>query len=165
MRWVDGDDAFRRAQRILLANEIGFCFMAPRRVIPSKPMKKLFTSLLVAGALAAGSIASAADTAPKSVIHIVTVAFKEGTTPAQIQAALDGAQKLPSQFKGITRVWTKAIKVQNVAEAKVKKTHVIVMEFASEQALKEYADSPAQKEWYKVYTDIRQQSTTFDVTN
>jgi hypothetical protein len=62
-------------------------------------------------------------------------------------------------------VWTKSIKVQNLAEAKVKKTHVIAMEFASEQALKDYADSPAQKEWYKLYEGIRQQSTTFDVTN
>lgn len=129
-------------------------------------MKRLLTTLTLAGALAFGSTALvAAETAPKSVIHIVTVAFKEGTTPAQIQAALDGAQKLPSQFKGITRVWTKAIKVQNVQEAKVKKTHVIVMEFASEKALADYSGSDAQKEWYKVYEGIRQQSTTFDVTN
>ena len=128
-------------------------------------MKKLLTSLLVAGALAAGSTSFAADTAPKSVIHVITVAFNADATPAQIQAALDGAHKLPSQFKGITRVWTKAIKVQNLSEAKVKKTHVIVMEFASEQALKDYADSPAQKEWYKLYEGVRQQSTTYDITN
>ena len=39
------------------------------------------------------------------------------------------------------------------------------MEFASEQALKEYAGSPAQMEWYKVYESIRESSTTFDITN
>ena len=129
-------------------------------------MKKLFSRFLLAGLLATGaSIASAADTAPKSVIHVITVAFKDGTTPAQIQAALDGAQKLPGQYAGITHVWTKAIKVQNLDEAKVKKTHVIVMEFASEQALKDYTDSAAQKEWYKLYLPIRQQSTTYDITN
>ena len=44
-------------------------------------------------------------------------------------------------------------------------THVIVMEFASEQALKDYTDSPAQKEWYKLYEGIREQSTTYDITN
>lgn len=129
-------------------------------------MKKLLSLLAISGVLlGAAPVLAAADSAPKSVIHIVTVAFKEGTTPAQIQAALDGVQKLPSQYKGITRVWTKAIKVQNLSEAKVKKTHVIVMEFASEQALKDYSGSDAQKEWYKVYEGIRQQSTTFDVTN
>lgn len=110
-------------------------------------------------------VSRAADTAPKTVIHFITVAWKEGTTPAQIQAALDGAQKLPTQYPGITHVWTRAIKVQNVGEAKVKKTHVIAMEFASEKALADYTDSPAQKEWYKLYLPIREQSTTYDVTN
>ena len=39
------------------------------------------------------------------------------------------------------------------------------MEFASEQALADYADSPAQQAWYKLYEGIRQQSTTYDITN
>jgi uncharacterized protein (DUF1330 family) len=129
-------------------------------------MKKLFSILLVGSVLAtATTIASAADTAPKSVIHVITVAFKEGTKPEQITAALDGVKKLPSEYPGITRVWTNAIKVQNPEGAKVKKTHVIVMEFASEQALKDYSDSPAQKEWYKAYIPIREVSTTYDITN
>jgi hypothetical protein len=129
-------------------------------------MKKLFSVLLIAAALATTStIASAADTAPKSVIHVVTVAFKEGAKPEQIAAALDGVKKLPSEYPGITRVWTNAIKVQNPEGAKVKKTHVIVMEFASEQALKDYTDSAAQKEWYKTYLPIREVSTTYDITN
>ncbi len=99
------------------------------------------------------------------VIHVVTVAWKDGTTPEQIQAALDGAHALTKSYPGIKRVWTNAIKVQNVQEAKVKKTHVIVMEFASEQALKDYADSAAQKKWYEAYLPIREQSTSFDITN
>ena len=123
-------------------------------------MKKLLSSLLVAGLLAGGvATASAADTAPKTVIHVITVAWKDGTKPEQIKAALDGAQKLPSQYKGITRVWTRSIKVQGG------KANAIVMEFASEQALKDYADSAAQKEWYKAYLPIREESTTFDITN
>jgi len=103
--------------------------------------------------------APASPTAPKSVMHSVTVSWKAGTTPEQIKAALDGAQKLPAAYKGITRVWSKTIKAQG------ERTHVIAMEFASEQALKEYADSDAQKEWYKAYLPIRERSTTFDVTN
>jgi hypothetical protein len=39
------------------------------------------------------------------------------------------------------------------------------MEFASEQALKDYAGSAAQKKWYEVYLPIREASTTFDITN
>lgn len=133
-------------------------------------MKQILLTLLVAGVLAVGAVPTAyaaeekkakkaANTAPKSVIHVVTVSWKAGTTPEQIKAALDGAHKLPAAFPGITRVWTKTIKAQG------ERTHAIVMEFASEKALKDYADSEAQKEWYKAYLPIRERSTTFDITN
>lgn len=129
-------------------------------------MKKLLLTLLAATLLSfAAAPATAAETAPKSVIHVVTVAWKEGTTAEQIQAALDGAKALPAAFKGITHVWTKAIKVQNPPGTKVERTHIIVMEFADEAALKAYDKSDAQKEWYKVYLPIREQSTTHDITN
>jgi hypothetical protein len=127
-------------------------------------MKKTIIALLTAailtlGAARASAQSGAANTAPKSVIHVVTVSWKSGTTPEQIQAALDGAKAIPAKFKGVTRVWTKTLKQQG------ERTHAIVMEFRDEAALKEYAGSDAQKEWYKVYTNIRDRSTTFDVTN
>ena len=112
----------------------------------------------------AGNV-TAGETAPKTVIHVVTIAWKEGTSPEQIQAALDGAQALPAAYKGITRIWTKSIKVQNPPGTTVNRTHVIVMEFADEKALADYKDSDAQKAWYKLYVPIRAQSTTHDITN
>ena len=101
--------------------------------------------LVLADPLAFGTINVSAQTAtaPKSVIHVVTVAWKAGTTPDQIKAALDGVQKLPGQFKGLTRVWTKPLKLQDADGATVKKNHVFVMEFADETAFKAYTDSPA----------------------
>lgn len=123
----------------------------------------LLSAVLLVGLATAPS--QAADTAPQTVIHVVTVAWKDGATPEQIQAALDGAKALPAAFPGITHVWVRAIKVQNAPGVTVPRTHVIVMEFASEHALKDYADSPAQKKWYEVYQPARSQSTTFDVTN
>ena len=122
-------------------------------------MKKFILALLTVGLLAFGAASASAQSAPKSVIHIVTVKWKAGTTDAQIQAALDGVQKLTSSYKGITRVCTRAIKVQG------DKTHAFVMEFADEAALVDYTNSDAQKEWYKVYIPIREASTTFDITN
>jgi hypothetical protein len=122
-------------------------------------MKKLFMTLAIAGLLALGATTVSAQTAPKSVIHVVTVSWKAGTTPEQIKAALDGVQALPAQCKGITRVWTRSIKVQGG------KANAFVMEFIDEAALKTYAGSDAQKEWYKTYIPIRGESTTFDITN
>ncbi len=67
---------------------------------------------------------------------------------------------MANTYKGITRIWTKALKVQGSGY-----THAIVMEFKDEKALKDYTDSPAQKEWYKIYLPLREQSTTHDITN
>lgn len=122
-------------------------------------MKKFLATLLTAALFSFAAVASAQDTAPKSVMHVVTVSWKKDATPEQIQAALDGAKALPAAFPGITRVWTKTLKAQG------ERTHAIAMEFKDEQALKDYAGSEAQKGWYKVYTPIRERSTTFDVTN
>ena len=123
-------------------------------------MNKLATILVTAVLLAFGAnILSAETTAPKTVIHVVTVKWKADATPKQIQAALDGVKALPAAYSGITRVWIKSIKVQG------DKANAFVMEFVDEAALKAYADSPAQKEWYKVYQPIREESTTFDITN
>lgn len=122
-------------------------------------MKKLVMTLIAAGMLMLGTVTASAETAPKSVIHVVSVKWKADTKPEQIKAALDGVQALPAAFKGITRVWTNAIKVQG------EWSHIFVMEFADEAALKAYAGSDAQKEWYKVYLPIRERSNTHDITN
>lgn len=147
-------------------------------------MKKLILTLFAATLLSAGVLTLSAqtepkkkgkkaasaqrgDVAPKSVIHVVTVAWKPGTTQEQIQAALDGVKAMPAKYPGMTRVWTKTLKVQNPRglPKEQEKTHVFVMEFADEAAFKGYTDSPAQLEWYKVYLPIRGSSTTHDITN
>lgn len=123
-------------------------------------MKKFLLTLIAATVLSLGATtATASETAPKSVVHVVSVKWKAEATKEQIQAALDGVQALPAAFKGITHVWTNAVKVQGEWSA------VFVMEFADEAALKAYAGSDAQKEWYKVYLPIRDKSNTHDITN
>ena len=122
-------------------------------------MKKLLIALSTAIFLCLVTARASEQTAPHSVVHVVTVEWKKGTTPEQIKAALDGAQALPESYKGITHVWTRTLKIQGG------KANVIAMEFTDEATFKAYTDSDAQKEWYKVYLPIRQESTTFDVTN
>ena len=93
---------------------------------------------------------------PKSVIHVVTVNWKNGTAPEKIQAALDGVANM--NYPGLKRVWLRSIKSQT-------KDAAFVMEFESEQALADYAGSDAQKKWYELYLPIREQSVTSDITN
>ena len=122
--------------------------------------RKLFLGAGAAFAVLATGL-FAADAKPKTVIHVISVQWKAGATPAQIEKAIQGAEALPSEYPGITRVWTKPIKKQ-LPEGY---SHVIVMEFASEDALKKYADSAAQKKWYEAYMSIREESRTSDITN
>jgi len=122
-------------------------------------MKNILLTAVAALALTLGTVDAAAQK-PASVIHVVTIKWKAGTTPEQIAAALKGAETVSNSYNGITRIWTKALKVQGAGY-----THAIVMEFKDEKALKDYTDSPAQKEWYKIYLPLREQSTTHDITN
>jgi hypothetical protein len=120
--------------------------------------KKVLLTILAALALMTASLV-AAPAKPKSVIHVITVQWKAGTTDAQIAAALKAAETL--DYPGLKNVWTKPIKMQLPEGYK----NIIVMEFESEDALKKYADSPAQKKWYEVYMPIREESRTHDITN
>jgi len=122
-------------------------------------MKHIFTAVLSL-AFAATTV-FAADKAPSSVIHVINVKWTADATPEKIKAVLDFAHTLPSKNVGITRVWTKNIKYQGQEDFK----QAIVMEFASEDALKKWADSKVQLEWYKVYMPLRDSSRTHDITN
>ena len=122
---------------------------------------KTMKTLAAVAALALGTaFLAAAASAPKSVLHVITVKWKADATDAQKQAALDGVKAMAAKFKGITNTWTKTLKVQGEGY-----NAVIAIEFKDEAAFKAYADDPAHKEWEKVYLPIRQQSTTHDVTN
>ncbi len=124
-------------------------------------MKKILLTLLAAATLLSlGAVtATAGESAPKSVIHVVSVKWKADATPEQIKAALDGVHTLQKAYPGITRVWTNAFKKQGDWST------VFVMEFKDKAALEAYSNSDAQKEWYKVYTPIRERSNTHDITN
>jgi hypothetical protein len=121
----------------------------------------MLRSLLLASllAIASASFSSAAPNKPKSVIHVITIQWKADAKPEQIQQAIRAAENI--SFPGIKNVWTKPIKMQLPEGYK----HIIVMEFESEEALKKYADSPAQKQWYEAYLPVREESRTHDITN
>jgi hypothetical protein len=121
--------------------------------------KKTAIALCVALAILAAGILSAAPGKPKSVIHVITVKWSENATPDQIQAAIRGVETM--NYPGLKNVWTRPVKMQLPEGYK----HIIVMEFESEDALKKYAGSEAQKKWYEAYMPIREESRTHDVTN
>lgn len=121
-------------------------------------MKKLLLVLSALFIMSAGSLFAAAGT-PKTVIHVITIKWKAGATDAQIKAAKQAAVSM--NYPGLKNVWIRPIKKQ-LPEGF---TDIIVMEFESEAALKQYADSPAQKKFYESYMAAREASSTHDITN
>lgn len=121
-------------------------------------MKKLIVVVCAILALVGATLLFAAAK-PRTVIHIITVQWKADATPAQIAKALKAAENM--NYPGLKNVWTKPIKMQLPEGYK----NIIVMEFESEQALKNYADSDAQKAFYEAYMPVREESRTHDVTN
>jgi Stress responsive A/B Barrel Domain len=109
--------------------------------------------------IVAAAFLLAAPMKPKSVVHVITVQWKSDATPEQIAKAIKGVESM--NYPGLKNVWTRPIKMQLAEGYK----SIFVMEFESEQALQNYADSPAQKAWYELYMPIREESRTSDITN
>ena len=109
--------------------------------------------------IVAAAILLAAPMKPKTVIHVISVQWKSDASPDQIAKAIKGVETM--NYPGLKHVWTRPIKMQLPDGYK----SIFVMEFESEDALKKYADSPAQKAWYELYMPIREESRTSDITN
>ena len=125
-------------------------------------MKKLLRNLTLLTAAMALSLT--AVEMPKSVMHIIIVKFKATASKTDVDGAIASIGEMATKFPkaGITRVWLKPILVQG-GESKF--THVLVMEFKDEAALKAYKDSEAQKWWYTKWIPVRELSNTHDVSN
>lgn len=97
---------------------------------------------------------------PKTLVHVVTIQWNDGTTDAQKQEVYDGIRKMAGEVPGIRNIWTKPVKVQGAGY-----NGAFAMEFDSKEALDAYAKHPAHAEWMKVYSAAHKESTTHDITN
>ena len=133
---------------------------------------KIAGAALLAVAFVAGYAANKYNK-PKSVLHVITMHYKDGTTDEQKKAVLDATEKMASEVPGLKNIWLKTAKVQGSymdkqPDGSMKArpfTDVIGMEFEDDAAFKAYADHPSHKAWEKIYTDARGRSSTVDVTN
>lgn len=119
---------------------------------------------VLGGVFAVGTMVGAANLEkPKSVIHVITFMWADGVTPAKKAEVMAATEKMARATPGITRLWTKGLKVQGPKPEYA--NNAIVMEFESQEAFNKYAGSPAHAEWYKVWIPARGESRTHDITN
>ena len=133
-------------------------------------MKKFAMQAAVAAALVLVALGANKYNAPHSIVHVVTILWKEDSTPEQQQASLEGVKKMAAEIPGIKNVWIKPIKVQGSKAGKDGKPgrpydSAFVIEFADQAAADRYVDHPAHLEWNKGYLAIREESTSHQITN
>lgn len=111
---------------------------------------------------------------PKTILHVVTLYYRDGTTEEQKQAVLEGVEKMAAEIPGIRNLWLKPLKVQGTRAERQPDgsfrmrpmTDAFVIEFESEAAFKAYEEHPAHRAWAdKVYLPVRGYSYTHDITN
>jgi len=134
-------------------------------MIQSRSLRVLALGLLVTGTLTAGIvIAQNKFGTPSTVVHVVTVKWKADSSAEQRAKAISGVKDMAAAIPGIRNVWIKTLKVQGPSQDKPFDA-AFVMEFENEAALKAYADHSAHKQWESVYTAIRDESRSHDITN
>lgn len=110
---------------------------------------------------------------PKTVLHVVTLSYVEGTSESQRKAVLDGIERMASEVPGIRNVWLKPAKVQGYQHERLpggrdkyhRMTDAFVIEFDSAQALDAWMNHPAYRGWERAYAQVRERSTASDITN
>lgn len=122
-------------------------------------MRFLKLAVIAVSLLAANAVSSAAEL-PKSVLHIITLRYKPGTSEADKTKVIDATKKMATAYPGITRLWFKKIKVQVEGMS-----DIIVMEFKDQAAFDAYGPAKPHKDWEAVYMPLRDSSNTQDVTN
>ncbi len=134
-------------------------------MIQSVSLRVLALGCLVGGALAAGIVIGQNKFGtPSTVVHVVTVKWKAGSSAEQRAKAINGVKDMAAAIPGIKNVWVKTLKVQGPSEDKPFDA-AFVMEFENEAALKAYADHSAHKQWESLYVPVREESRSHDITN
>jgi len=134
-------------------------------------MKRFAMQAAVAAALVLAALGANRYNTPRSIIHVVTILWKEDSTREQQQAAIEGVKKMAGEIPGIKNVWIKPLKVQGSGRAgkdgKPGRPYdaAFVIEFADQAAADRYIDHPAHLEWNKTYLAIREESTSHQITN
>jgi hypothetical protein len=101
---------------------------------------------------------------PRTVIHVITVKWKAESTAEQRQKAIDGVKQMAAEIPGIKNIWLKTLRVQSPSQDKPYDA-AIAIEFESESAAKAYGEHPAHSKWYEIYTPIREESRSHQITN
>lgn len=97
---------------------------------------------------------------PHTVIHLVVYKWKNTTSQDDKDKALAGLKTLAAQIPGVKNIWLKSLRNQ-IQDF----DGVYAIEFASQEAAADYAESPKHEVWRKRWEELRENSLSFQVSN
>jgi len=129
-------------------------------------------AILVTAAAAAGVLLGANKFgAPRTIVQVVAILWKEDSTLEQQQACLEGVRKMAEAVPGIRNIWIKPLKVQGrgkpTRDGKPGRPYddAFAIEFADAAAADRYIEHPSHLEWNKSCLPIREESVSHQITN
>ncbi len=136
-------------------------------------MAKLARGVGVLLMLALLGLAASRFNRSKTVVHVVTLYYKDGTTEEQKHAVQDAIEKMAGEVPGVRNIWLKSLKVQGSFHERQPDgvfrsrpyTDTFVIEFEDERAFRAFDDHPAYKAFERIYWPVHAHSITQDVTN
>ena len=136
--------------------------MARKRVVNFSLGAALFLAGIAVGNWHADSVAAAQNRfgQPKSVIHFVIYKWKNTTSEDDKEKALGGLKTLAAQIPGVKNIWLKTLRNQ-IRDF----DGVYAIEFASQEAAADYAESPRHETWRKRWEELRENSLSFQASN
>jgi hypothetical protein len=120
----------------------------------------LVTTLLALSVTATWLVAQNRFAAPKTIIHVSLIQWKEGVPAAAKKQALDGVKDMAAKIPGIKNVWIKAVRVQPEGYH-----DAFVIEFENQAAADRYAKDPVHDKWTEAFLKIREASISPQITN
>ncbi len=97
---------------------------------------------------------------PKTVLHVVVLKWKPGTTAEQRRAVLDGVQQMAARIPGIRNIWLTPVRIGSLDY-----NAAFAIEFADRAAAERYATHPAHQAWAALEQAARATSLNVQLTN
>jgi hypothetical protein len=97
---------------------------------------------------------------PKTVVQVVTLKWAADAAPEQRRAALEGMEKVASEFPGARNIWLRTVRVQPRDFMTA-----LAIEFEDLPSAERFARHPAYELWNRTYLPVIEESRSQQVTN
>jgi hypothetical protein len=130
--------------------------------IPLGTSRLVFASgLLMLAMFAAGYLAARTEAAqPNTVIHVVSIQWKQGISEEDKRKVLHGVKEMADAMPGVKNVWIKSERVEPRGF-----DDGFAIEFRDRASADAYASNALHKVWNDRYLAVRAASVAIDLTN